>query len=165
MRKIANQKSNSFFRYHIFFVTCCSSVIYVVVFLLIFLFLWTMEFLFSNNCCIKELVIMKMENSNSNIVELCSDHRKKNDHKRKNGSRTTNDMSQTVCLFKKYLLARAQYDNIGKTNTEESEVINKSPHRHLLPIKFSRNSLSRPPSLLERNLVPELRYTTSFSMV
>ncbi|EXB29038.1 hypothetical protein L484_018455 [Morus notabilis] len=100
---------------------------------------------------------MKTKNSNSNNVELCSDHRNKNDHKGKNGSRTTNDMSQTVCLFKKYLLARAQYDNIGKTNTEESEVINKSPHRHLLPIKFSRNSLSRPPSLLERNLLPELR--------
>lgn len=107
-----------------------------------------------------------MENSNSNLELLTSrDKETKNDNiYGKKRLRSANDMSQTVCLFRKYLLARAQH-NIGKTNMEESEVINKSPYRHLLPPKFSRDSVSRPPSLLERTMFPELGYTASFSMV
>lgn len=67
-------------------------------------------------------------------------------------------MSQTVCLFRKYLLARSQH-NIGKADMEELEVMNKSPSSPSLPPKFNRKSLFRPPSLLERKLFPEFRYT------
>ncbi|PON48775.1 Jasmonate-zim domain protein [Parasponia andersonii] len=92
-----------------------------------------------------------------NYSESSHDQKVDRNENRKNGLRLANDMSQTVCLFRKYLIARSQH-NIGKTNMEESEVINscQSP-RPLLPPKFNRKSLFRPPSLLERQLFPELR--------
>lgn len=68
------------------------------------------------------------------------------------------NMSQTICLFRKYLLTRAQQHNNGKTNMEESQVIKRRTSAHpLLPPKFGCN-FNRPPSLLEQELLPRLRY-------
>jgi hypothetical protein len=68
------------------------------------------------------------------------------------------NMSQTICLFRKYLLKRSKHNN-GKTNMEESQVIKRRTSAHpLLPPKFGCNNLNRPPSLLEQHILPALRY-------
>ncbi|PON83936.1 Jasmonate-zim domain protein [Trema orientale] len=100
---------------------------------------------------------MIMNISMENYSASSHDQKVDRNESRKTGLRLANDMSQTVCLFRKYLIARSQH-NIGKTNMEESEVINSSQSPSpLLPPKFNRKSLFRPPSLLERELFPELR--------
>ncbi|XWS55314.1 hypothetical protein CRYUN_Cryun10bG0164300 [Craigia yunnanensis] len=82
------------------------------------------------------------------------------EHKTKGSKQTDHGMSQTIDLFRKYLLTKSQNHNVGKTNKEESEVIKKkTPPRALIPLmpsKFDCN-LSRPLSLLERELLPGIR--------
>ncbi|KAL5854421.1 hypothetical protein ACOSQ4_004223 [Xanthoceras sorbifolium] len=69
------------------------------------------------------------------------------------------DMSQTIGLFRKYLLAKTQH-NVGKSNMEESEQVKRhivTPSAPLIPPKFACNYLSRPPTLLERELLSGMR--------
>ncbi|XVF00580.1 hypothetical protein REPUB_Repub04eG0012600 [Reevesia pubescens] len=69
-------------------------------------------------------------------------------------------MSQNIDLFRKYLLTKSENHNFGKTNKEESDVIKKkSPTGALIPLIMPSNfdNFSRPLSLLERELVTEIR--------
>lgn len=78
---------------------------------------------------------------------------------------STKDMSQSISLFKKYLLKRSQNNIImGATNTQESEIIIKnSPSDHASSPSLPKHtititsSLDRPPSLLEKALLPQMR--------
>ncbi|OMO92273.1 Tify [Corchorus olitorius] len=72
-----------------------------------------------------------------------------------------NGMSQSIDLFRKYLLSKSQNHNVGKTNKEEeSEVLKKKspPPRPLIPLmpppQFACTNFARPLSLLERKLLP-----------
>ncbi|KAF5444391.1 hypothetical protein F2P56_036873 [Juglans regia] len=93
----------------------------------------------------------KTEDSNSD-VQFSSEKNKTNSYASDHSS-----TSQTaVCLFKKYLITRSQY-NMGKTNyMDGSQVIErKTAARPLLPPKSCCN-LNRPPSFLEQGLLPGL---------
>ncbi|XVE67469.1 hypothetical protein DITRI_Ditri08aG0163900 [Diplodiscus trichospermus] len=85
------------------------------------------------------------------------------EHKTKGSKRTDHDQmsSQTIDLFRKYLLTKSHNRNVGKTNKEDlSDVIkNRSPPRALIPLMSSELDckFSRPLSLLERQLLPGIR--------
>ncbi|KAM4133823.1 hypothetical protein ACJW30_01G361000 [Castanea mollissima] len=66
-------------------------------------------------------------------------------------------MSQTICLFKKYLTRSQQ--NKRKSNMEDSEVFKRRTSSPLLPPKFGYN-LNRSASFLEQKLLPVLRTDT-----
>ncbi|TXG53812.1 hypothetical protein EZV62_019068 [Acer yangbiense] len=91
--------------------------------------------------------------------DCCSDEQEK-----ASGLRQANnyDMAQTICMFRKYLLAKTQHYNVGKSNMEESQLqlkrhIITTPSAPFIPPKFSSN-LARPPTLLEQELLPGMRY-------
>ncbi|KAF8411840.1 hypothetical protein HHK36_004399 [Tetracentron sinense] len=107
---------------------------------------------------------MKMEDFNS-AAQFDGDNNKKNplvsfldkatiNNNQKTGQRLPKHMSQTINLFRKYLITRVQH---GKTNVEESEAINRSPPQALLLPKVGC-SFSRHPSFLEQQLLPNFRH-------
>ncbi|KAL4319401.1 hypothetical protein GQ457_18G019960 [Hibiscus cannabinus] len=56
---------------------------------------------------------------------------KRNEHGTK-GSRQTNDMSHSIVLFGKYLRTKSENIKVGKTNKEESDVMNRKVSSNLL---------------------------------
>ncbi|KAK2662904.1 hypothetical protein Ddye_001478 [Dipteronia dyeriana] len=110
--------------------------------------------------------MMKTEDSCSDDAQFSIKINKKNmssnDQEKAGGLRQANncDMAQTVCMFRKYLLAKTQH-NVGKSNMEESQQLKRhiisTPSAPLIPPKFSSN-LARPPTLLEKELLPGMRY-------
>ena len=94
---------------------------------------------------------MRIEDSNLDVEFITEKNRINPD--------TSYDMSQTICLFKKYLTRFQQ--NKRKSNMEESEVFKRRTSRPLLPPKFGSN-LNRPAYLLEQALLPVLRYIFFF---
>ncbi|KAK0590802.1 hypothetical protein LWI29_031881 [Acer saccharum] len=92
--------------------------------------------------------------------DCCSD-----DQEKAGGLRQANnyDMAQTICMFRKYLLAKTHHYNVGKSNMEESQQLKRHiitttiPSAPFIPPKFSSN-LARPPTLLEQELLPGMRY-------
>ena len=97
---------------------------------------------------------MRIEDSSSDVVFITE--------KNKTNPDTSYDMSQTICLFKKYLTRFQQ--NKRKSNMEESEVFKRRISRPLLPPKFGSN-LNRPAYLLEQALLPVLRYIFFFHLL
>ncbi|KAK8486227.1 hypothetical protein V6N13_090252 [Hibiscus sabdariffa] len=76
---------------------------------------------------------------------------KRNEHGTK-GSRPTNDMSHSIVLFGKYLRTKSENIKVGKTNKEESDVMNRKgspPPLTPLTINFSR--------LLQPHMLPQIR--------
>ncbi|KAI4296189.1 hypothetical protein L6164_036167 [Bauhinia variegata] len=72
------------------------------------------------------------------------------------GLRSSIDMSQTICLFKKYL-TKAQ-NNIGRTSMEESQVIKRCHYDEdaaAVPVSESDQMLPRKASLLEQKFLPQ----------
>lgn len=69
-------------------------------------------------------------------------------------SSTNDNISESVRLFKKYLLAKNQINMGTKTNWE---VDHKS--------EFHRNTFRRRPSLLEQALLPRLRYVCCMHLI
>lgn len=72
------------------------------------------------------------------------------------------EMSQSaIDLFRKYLQTKSENHKVGKTNKEESDVINKSTPTALIPLipcpSIFDSNFSRPLSLLERNLLLGIR--------
>ncbi|KAK3028271.1 hypothetical protein RJ639_037605 [Escallonia herrerae] len=67
------------------------------------------------------------------------------------------NMFQSVGLFRKYLLTKAQR-NIGKTNEDESEAIKRAPYSsgRLIPNTL-RDATYRHPTLLEQMIFPQTR--------
>nr|XP_023909234.1 uncharacterized protein LOC112020895 isoform X2 [Quercus suber] len=88
----------------------------------------------------------RIEDSNSDVEFTTEKNRTNPD--------TSYDMSQTICLFKKYLTRSQQ--NKRKSNMEEPEAFKRRTLRPLLPPKFGSN-VNRPASLLEQALLPVLR--------
>ncbi|GLT77313.1 hypothetical protein SLA2020_489110 [Shorea laevis] len=76
-------------------------------------------------------------------------------------SRQIQDMSQTIDLFRKYLISKARHSIKGKTNMDESETIIKkrSPQRALMPPMPGCNHRRRA-SFLERRLLPGIGLDT-----
>ncbi|KAK2966100.1 hypothetical protein RJ640_025596 [Escallonia rubra] len=67
------------------------------------------------------------------------------------------NMSQSVGLFRKYLLTKAQR-NIGKTNEDESEAIKRAPYSKCRLIPYAlRDATCRHPTLLEQKIFPQIR--------
>ncbi|KAK8370892.1 hypothetical protein V6Z12_A01G208200 [Gossypium hirsutum] len=85
---------------------------------------------------------------------------KRNEHNIMKGSKSRNEMSHNIDLFRKYLLSKSENHNVGKTNKEESAVIKHRSSPPLTPLimppKFA-SSISRPLSLLERHLLQPTR--------
>ncbi|KAK4605304.1 hypothetical protein RGQ29_013394 [Quercus rubra] len=92
---------------------------------------------------------MRIEDSSSDVEFITE--------KNKTNPDTSYDMSQTICLFKKYLTRSQQ--NKRKSNMEDSEVFKRRTSPPLLPPKFGYN-LNRPASFLEQKLLPVLRTDT-----
>lgn len=94
------------------------------------------------------------------------------DEHRKNGltgirSSSDDTISQSVCLFRKYLVSKSRQQNlVAKSNMKESQYIKKcwSGTQPPFPSELGRAS-SRPPSLLERALLPGLRYVSTHKLL
>lgn len=97
---------------------------------------------------------MRREDSSSDVEIITEKNRTNPD--------ATYDMSQTICLFKKYLTRSQQ--NKRKSNMEDSEVFKRRTSRPLLPPKFGYN-LNRSASFLEQKLLPVLRYIFFFHLL
>ena len=97
---------------------------------------------------------MRIEDSSSDVEFITE--------KNKTNPDTSYDMSQTICLFKKYLTRSQQ--NKRKSNMEDSEVFKRRTSPPLLPPKFGYN-LNRPASFLEQKLLPVLRYIFFFHLL